>query len=369
MPAPRKIRVLVVDDSAVVRQVLAAELAKVPDIDVVGTAVDPYIARDKIVALAPDVITLDLEMPRMDGLTFLAKLMKYHPLPVIVVSSLTPAGGENALQALELGAVDVMCKPGPSCNMGDLSEALADKIRTAAVSRYRRGGPASRVLPASPATPAAGTTPPAKTLVPARRAGLKQTSHKIVAIGASTGGTQAIKEILATLPPDMAGTVMVLHMPEYFTATYAQRLNELCPMEVREARHGDIVMPGLALLAPGNRHMVLARSGARYHVELRQGPPVHHQRPSVDVLFHSVARNAGVNAVGAVLTGMGTDGAAGLLAMRTAGAVTIAQDEHSSVVFGMPREAIELNAATHVLPLDKIAPCILDTLAEKAKIA
>jgi len=363
-----KIRVLVVDDSAVVRQVLSTELAKAPDIEVVGAAIDPYIARDKIVALEPDVITLDLEMPRMDGLTFLAKLMKHHPLPVVVVSSLTPAGSENALAALDLGAVDVMCKPGSAYSVGDVSGPLAEKIRAAAMSRYRRGGPASRVLPtATPQTATPTATP--RTATPAQHAGLKQTSHKIVAIGASTGGTQAIKEILVNLPPDTAGTVMVLHMPEHFTTTYAQRLNEACPMEVREARHGDIVMPGLALLAPGNQHMVLTRSGARYNVELRQGPPVHHQRPSVDVLFHSVARHAGVNAVGAILTGMGGDGAAGLLAMRTAGALTLAQDEHSCVVFGMPREAIKLNAATHVLPLDQIAPHILDVLAEKAKIA
>ena len=376
MPTSRKIRVLVVDDSAVVRQVLSAELSKAPDIEVVGAAIDPYIARDKIIALEPDVLTLDLEMPRMDGLTFLAKLMKHRPMPVVVVSSLTPAGGENAFQALELGAVDVMCKPGSAYSVADVSHALAEKIRAAAMSKYRRGGAASPTP--SPATtyPVATTksaTPPASGPVPpaasARGVGLKQTSHKIVAIGASTGGTQAIRDVLIHLPPDTAGTVMVLHMPEFFTASYAQRLNECCPMEVREARHGDIVMPGLALLAPGNKHMVLTRSGARYYVELRHGPPVHHQKPSVDVLFHSVARHAGVNAVGVILTGMGADGAAGMLAMKTAGAITFAQDERSCVVFGMPREAIELNAATSVLPLNQIAPHILQALAEKAKIA
>ncbi|MCL2701430.1 MAG: chemotaxis response regulator protein-glutamate methylesterase [Phycisphaerae bacterium] len=373
MPHSRKIRVLIVDDSAVVRQVLSAELSKARDIEVVGAAIDPYIARDKIVALTPDVVTLDLEMPRMDGLTFLAKLMKYHPLPVVVVSSLTPAGSETALEALELGAVDVMCKPGSAYSVRDVSAVLADKIRAAAMSRYRRG--ATPVPPAPvPSSPVGAAKSLANPTAASRVAfvtpvGLKQTSHKIVAIGASTGGTQAIKDVLMGLPPDVAGTVMVLHMPEHFTATYAQRLNETCPMEVREAKHGDIVMPGLALLAPGNKHMVLTRSGARYYVELRDGPAVHHQRPSVDVLFHSVARHAGVNAVGAILTGMGADGAAGLLAMKTAGGVTVAQDEQTCVVFGMPHEAIELGAADTVLPINHIAPYILNALAEKAKIA
>jgi len=367
----KKIKVLIVDDSAVVRQVLSSELAKAHDIEVVGTAIDPYVARDKIVALQPDVITLDMEMPRMDGLTFLAKIMQYHPLPVIVVSSLTAAGSENALRALELGAVDVMCKPGSAYSVADLSETLADKIRAAAASRYCRRNVAPVVPAASSAAQPVGASPAFAPAIapPPLSTGLRQTTHKILAIGASTGGTEAIREVLTHLPADTPGTVIVQHMPEHFTETFAKRLNDLCAMEVREARHGDLVTPGVALLAPGNHHMVLTRSGARYSVEIRQGPPVHHQRPSVDVLFQSVARHAGLNAVGVILTGMGADGAAGLLAMKNSGALTLAQNEQSCVVFGMPKEAIRLGAAGQVVPLNRMAPAILDSLAIKAKIA
>ena len=303
----------------------------------VGTAADPFIARDKILALHPDVVTLDLEMPRMDGLTFLAKLMKFHPLPVIVVSSLTPRGSDTALRALELGAVDVVGKPGSSYSVGDISAELVEKIRAASTARFR-AGPVQSSQPAAPASVAP----------------LLDMTQKVLAIGASTGGTEAIRVVLMGLPVTAPGTVIVQHMPEHFTASFAARLNELCQMEVREAKTGDLVIPGLALLAPGNHHMVLRRSGARFLVEVKDGPPVHYQRPSVDVLFHSVARQAGPNALGAILTGMGTDGASGLLAMRQAGARTLAQDEASCVVFGMPREAIRLGAAEQIVPLQDV---------------
>ena len=341
------VKVLIVDDSAVVRQVLSAELSKAEGIEVVGTAMDPYVARDKILALKPDVMTLDLEMPRMDGLTFLRKLMRYHPLPVIVVSSLTPAGSDTALEALRLGAVEVVAKPGSAYSVKDVSKQLARQIRVAATARV-----VSRAEPEFEPSAA-----------PAGGGSLLRTTHKILAIGASTGGTRAIEKVLRRLPPDTPGTLIVQHMPEHFTTSFAQRLNELCPMEVREADTNDPVVPGVALIAPGNRHMVLRRSGAKYFVLTKGGPPVHYQRPSVDVLFHSVATQAGANAVGVILTGMGADGAAGLLAMRQAGASTLAQDEASCVVFGMPREAIRLDAAGQVVPLDAMAGRIIETLS------
>jgi len=345
------IKVIVVDDSAVVRQVLSGEISKAKDIEVVATAADPFIARDKIVALRPNVITLDLEMPRMDGLTFLAKLMKYYPLPVIVVSSLTPRGSETALRALEIGAVEVVGKPGTSYAVGDISAELIEKIRVASTARLRADSlPSSR--PAAPASP-----PP-----------LLKMTHKVLAIGASTGGTEAIRTVLTGLPATSPGIVIVQHMPEHFTASFAARLNDLCAMDVREARTGDLVSPGLALLAPGNRHMVLRRSGTQFSVELKDGPSVHYQRPSVDVLFHSVARQAGPNALGVILTGMGADGASGLLAMRQAGARTLAEDEKSCVVFGMPKEAIRLGAVEQTAPLGQMAGRILTTLSEYARL-
>jgi two-component system chemotaxis response regulator CheB len=344
------IKVLVVDDSAVVRQVLSSEISKAADIEVVGTAADPFIARDKIVALHPNVITLDLEMPRMDGLTFLAKLMKFFPLPVIVVSSLTPRGSETALRALELGAVDVVGKPGSSYSVGDISAELIEKIRIASTAHLR-----------------AGSAPSCQPEARASSAPLLNMTHKVLAIGASTGGTEAIRTVLMGLPATSPGTVIVQHMPEHFTASFAARLNELCQMEVREAKTGDLVVPGLALLAPGNRHMVLRRSGTQFSVEIKVGPPVHYQRPSVDVLFHSVARQAGANALGAILTGMGADGASGLLAMRQAGARTLVQDEKTCVVFGMPKEAIQMGAAEQVVPLGQMAGRILTALSEHAK--
>ncbi|MFP4055026.1 MAG: chemotaxis response regulator protein-glutamate methylesterase, partial [Phycisphaerae bacterium] len=343
----RNIKVLIVDDSAVVRQVLSKELSRARDLEVVGTATDPFVARDKIVQLKPDVITLDMEMPRMDGLTFLQKLMKHYPLPVVVVSSLTPEGSETSLAALEAGAVDVVCKPGSMYSVGELSDTLIEKIRIASCVRSFRKSSEKKTTRPNPIASVA----------------LGQTTHKILAIGASTGGTEAIKAVLTRLPVSTPGTVIVQHMPEHFTAAFAERLNGICAMEVREARNGDAVVPGVALLAPGNYHMALKRSGARYFVEIKNGPRVHHQRPAVDVLFHSVANHAGKNAVGAILTGMGADGAAGLLAMRNAGAHTIAQDEQTCVVYGMPKEAVKLEAVEQVVPLDRIAQKLLDALA------
>lgn len=337
------IRVLIVDDSAVVRQVLTAELSKAHGLEVVGTATDPYVARDKIVALKPDVMTLDIEMPRMDGLTFLGKLMRHHPLPVVVVSSLTPEGSQAAVRALELGAVDVVSKPGTAYSVSEISRMLVERIRVAATAHTRQ--------PTLPTVRAAAAAAPA--------AAMLRTSHRVLAIGASTGGTQAIRDVLVQLPSTTPGTVIVQHMPIHFTTSFAQRLNEQCALEVREARQGDSLSPGLALLAPGNHHLVLRRSGARYFVEVKEGPQVHYQRPSVDVLFHSVARHAGPNAVGVILTGMGADGARGLLAMREAGAYTVAQDEASCVVYGMPREAAALGAAHEIAPLDKVAERVL----------
>ena len=342
------IKVLVVDDSAVVRKVLSTELSKADDITVVGTAMDPFIARDKIIQLKPDVITLDLEMPRMDGLTFLAKLMKHQPMPVIVVSSLTPKGSETALRALQLGAVEVVGKPGSAYSVAELSETLIEKIRVASTARVVKSN-------------ATRTQAQAKAHIdPAFK-----TTHQIIAIGASTGGTRALESLLTAMPANTPGTVIVQHMPEHFTASFAERLNGICQMEVREARNNDTVQPGLALIAPGNQHMVFRRSGARYHVQLKGGPPVEHQRPAVDVLFHSVAQQAAHNAVGVILTGMGADGAAGMLAMHEAGARTIAQDEESCVVFGMPKEAIKLGGVDHIMPLSKIPQGIVNLLNQQ----
>lgn len=333
------IRVLIVDDSAIVRKIFTEELSRYPDIEVVGAAPDPFVARDKIVTLKPDVVTLDIEMPRMDGITFLKKLMKYYPLPVIIVSSLTTKGGKLTLEALEIGAVEVIAKPGSSYSVGDLSEQLAEKIRAASKVKMTRKetGPAL----------------PAKESEPIRA--LAETSQKIVAIGASTGGTEALKAVLTKLPPNSPGVVVVQHMPANFTTAFADRLNGLCQIAVREAKDGDTVSTGSALIAPGNFHMILRRSGARYYVEIKNGPMVHHQRPAADILFRSAARYAGTNAIGVILTGMGADGAAGLLDMKKAGASTIAQDEKTCVVFGMPKEAIKLGAVDRILPIDQIA--------------
>ncbi len=343
------IRVLVVDDSAIVRKVFTEQLSKERGITVVGTAPDPYVARDKIVALKPDVITLDIEMPRMDGITFLKKIMRYYPLPVIIVSPLTSKGHKLALQALSLGALEVISKPSAAYSVGDMSIQLADKIR--AVHKVK-------VLKAISGKMAAQS----QTVV--ESSALAETTNKLIAIGASTGGTEAIKKVLTRLPRNTPGIVVVQHMPAQFTTSFAQRLDELCQMRVKEAQDGDTVVNGQVLIAPGNFHMLLKRSGARYYVQVKEGPLVHHQRPAADVLFKSVARYAGANAIGIILTGMGKDGAAGLLTMKKAGSVNIAQNEESSVVFGMPKEAINLGAADHVIDINSIADKAISLLSE-----
>jgi len=347
-PAPiapaRRIKVLVVDDSAVVRNVFGHELAKDAAIEVVGAAPDPFVARDLLLEREPDVITLDIEMPRMDGITFLRKIMRYRPTPVIVVSSLTPRGGELAMEALAAGACEVMCKPGAAYAVGDMTRDLVEKVKEVAAVGLRRTAPAAGAEAAEPEAPRA----------------LARTTHQVVAIGASTGGTVAIERIFAALPPDAPGMLVTQHMPELFTRFFAQRLKQMSRIDAREAQSGDSVVPGVALVAPGNKHLLLKRSGARYVVEVKDGPRVNRHRPSVDVTFRSVARTAGRNAVGVILTGMGGDGAQGLLAMREAGARTIAQDEASCVVFGMPKVAIDLGAAERVLPLDRIPREILE---------
>ena len=340
------IKVLVVDDSAVVRKMMSCQLPKFKDIDVVGTAVDPYAARDKIVKLKPDVVTLDMEMPRMDGLSFLAKLMKHYPLPVVVLSSLTPENSEIAMKALELGAMDVICKPGGAHSIKDVYKKVARAIRGAAAAQVKK----------NPIADAA----PVKQLKHSKL--LTRTTNKIIAIGASTGGTKAIEVVLKSLPATVPGVVIVQHMPANFTTSFAQRLNEICQVEVREAKENDHVVPGVALIAPGNFHMLLVRSGGTYMVKLKNGPRVHYQRPAVDVLFRSVAKNAGKNALGIILTGMGADGAKGLLEMKNGGAHTFVQNEQTSVVFGMPKEAVKIGAADEVLPLSGIAQSVINYL-------
>jgi two-component system chemotaxis response regulator CheB len=347
---PRKIKVLVVDDSAIVRKVLSEQLSRQRGIEVVGTAPDPYVARAKIVRLKPDVITLDIEMPRMDGMMFLKKLMQYYPLPVIIVSSLSPEGGKLALEALSLGALEVISKPGEAYSVGDMGMQLAEKIRAVYGAKLK---PVNFRM----------AERPAEGVIESKA--LSTTTHKIIAVGASTGGTEAIKQVLVRLPRNTPGVVVVQHMPAQFTTSFAERLNELCPMNVKEAVNGDTVTTGQVLIAPGNYHMLLKRSGARYYVEVKTGPMVHYQRPAVDVLFKSVARYAGANAVGIILTGMGKDGAAGMLDMKKAGAVNIAQDERSCVVFGMPKEAIAAGAVDYVQDIHTIAGkavSILETL-------
>ncbi|MGE5417047.1 MAG: protein-glutamate methylesterase/protein-glutamine glutaminase [Acidobacteriota bacterium] len=344
-----RIKVLVVDDSAMVRKMLADELAKDDAIEVVGTATDPYIARDKIVYLKPDVLLLDVEMPRMDGLTFLRKIMKHHPMRVIIVSSLAEKGGEVAVKALEYGALEVLAKPGSAYSISDMGEQLIDKVKAVArVPDWKIGIKERR-------------SPAIKAAEPASLAMVK-TTNKIVAIGASTGGTEAIREILEQMPLNCPPIIIVQHMPPFFTYSFANRLNDICAIEVKEAENMELVAPGKALIAPGNIHMELRRSGAAYFVKLEDGPMVFHQRPSVEVMFESVAQYAGRNAIGVILTGMGKDGAGGLLKMRSEGAYTIAQDEKSCIVFGMPKEAIDLGAACSIKPLNRIVEDILGHL-------
>ncbi len=341
----RKIRVLIVDDSAIVRKILAEAISAETDLEVVGTAPDPFIARDKVLALKPDVLTLDIEMPRMDGLTFLRKLMQYHPLPVIVISSLGQSSCEATLQALQSGAVEVLAKPAGPYSVGDLRTSLAAKVRAAAAARL------SREIESLPRNDAHE---------PAARNFDQST---IIAIGASTGGTEAIHKVLTRMPAGSPAIVITQHIPPVFSAAFAKRLNDACAIEVKEAADGDTLHPGLALLAPGNFHMVVRRTGDSYRVQVKDGPLVCYQRPSVDVMFTSVADAAKGKAVGALLTGMGSDGAQGLLEMKKAGAITVVQDEASCVVFGMPKEAIRLGAADQVLPLGQIASAILTKAA------
>lgn len=346
-----KIRVLIVDDSAIVRQTLESVLTSDPDIEVMGAAADPFLAAAKIKEELPDVITLDVEMPRMDGVTFLQKIMRQHPIPVVMCSSLTEKGCETTLKALEFGAVDIITKPKlgikqfleeSKITICDAVKAAAKaKIRTISRQRVEKKLTADAVIAA----------PNGKAMV--------RTTDRIVMVGASTGGTEALRIFLEVLPPDAPGIVIVQHMPENFTKAFSRRLNGICRIEVKEAADGDSVLRGQALIGPGNRHILLKRSGARYYVEVKEGPLVCRHRPSVDVLFRSAARYAGANAVGVIMTGMGDDGARGMLEMKQAGAATIAQDEATSVVFGMPNEAIKRGAVDKVLPLDKIAAAVL----------
>lgn len=340
-----RIKVLIVDDSAIVRKIFSEDLSRETDFEVVGTAPDPFVARDKIIRLKPDVILLDIEMPRMDGLTFLKKLMHFYPLPVIIVSSLTPKGSGMALEAMEYGAVDVLSKPGGPYSVGDMSLQLKEKIRAAAKVRMDRVR-----------NPGSGSPIGLVTKI------LSETTQKVIAIGASTGGTEALKEVLIRLPLNTPGILIVQHMPAQFTRAFAERLNGICQIEVKEAKDTDSVLNGQALIAPGNFHMILRRSGAKYYVNVKDGPMVHHQRPAVDVLFNSVAQYAGSNAIGVILTGMGADGAQGMLKMKEGGARTIAQDEESCVVFGMPKEAIKLNAIDRVAPLGQISNEIIQMI-------
>lgn len=344
-----RIKVLIVDDSAVVRQVLTANLSQDPGIEVIGAASDPVFAMVKMAAQWPDVIVLDVEMPRMDGITFLKKLMAERPTPVVICSTLTEKGAETTMQALAAGAVSIVTKPkvGLKQFLQDDSESLVSAVKAAARANLRR-------LTASAAVPVQAKLT-ADAILPAGSHAMAETTDRVVAIGTSTGGTQALEVVLTALPRVCPGIVIVQHMPEKFTGAFADRLNKLCQIEVREAVNGDRVLPGLALIAQGGRHMLLKRSGAHYRVEIVDGPPVSRHRPSVDVLFRSVAKCAGKNALGIIMTGMGDDGAKGLKEMHDMGARTVGQDEDSCVVYGMPKEAAKLGAVTGELPLARIA--------------
>ncbi|PAW67725.1 MAG: chemotaxis response regulator protein-glutamate methylesterase [Opitutia bacterium Tous-C1TDCM] len=343
----RPIRVLIVDDSAVVRKLVSDALKGDPEIEVVGTAVDPYAAKDKIQALNPDVLTLDLEMPRMDGLTFLKILMAQRPLPVIIMSSLTQRGSDYALEALRLGAFDVLAKPGGPYSFGDLGPQLIARIKASAGARMTRGAAAS----AAPARPVAPR--PAERPAPVRRGG---SPRDLILLGASTGGTEALREVLTHLPGNLPPIAIVQHIPPVFSRTFADRLNELCQFEVREAVDGDRLQPGLALVAPGNFHLMVQWQADHYRVRVTTGPAVWHQRPAVDLLFKSAADPAiAPHVIAGVLTGMGRDGAEGLLRLRERGAATFSQDEASSVVYGMPKVAWECGASQRQLRLDLVA--------------
>ena len=361
-PATRTARVIIVDDSAIVRQVLQAQLSRQPGIEVVATAADPFAAREKILELKPDCVVLDIEMPRMDGLTFLKKLMKFHPVPTIICSSITPKGCTLAVECLEAGAFEVVSKPGGNFSVGDVATRLAELIR-AATHAPRMAITAGAATQTSTAPTAVNALTPVKpkVLPTTFRPGL---SDRLIAIGTSTGGPEALREVLSALPVDIPPIVMVQHMPEGFTKAFADRLDRLCKIAVKEAEDGDALIPGRALLAPGNRHMRLVRDGAgaasKWIVRVADGPRVLRHKPSVEVLFESCAQYAGKNAMGIIMTGMGNDGATGLLSMRKAGALTVGQDEPSCVVYGMPREAALCGAVQVVSPLDRIAKHIVD---------
>jgi len=350
----RKIKVLIVDDSAMVRQTLSDLLSSDPAIEVVGTAADPFVAAKRMESVLPDVITLDVEMPRMDGVTFLKKIMSQHPIPVVICSTLTEAGAETTLRALDYGAVDIILKPkvGTKQFLEESRIRICDAVKAAAGAHLRK------IRDVKPMEVQPKLSADAMMPGPASRA-MIMTTEKVVVVGASTGGTEALREFLEALPQDCPSVAIVQHMPERFTAAFAQRLNGLCRITVKEATDGDSMLRGQALIAPGNMHMLLKRSGARYYVEVKDGPLVRRHRPSVDVLFRSAARYAGKNTVGVIMTGMGDDGAHGMLEMKEAGAYTIAQDEASCVVFGMPQEAIKLNAVDKILSLEQIAPAVV----------
>uniref|UniRef100_A0A831UFU4 Protein-glutamate methylesterase/protein-glutamine glutaminase n=1 Tax=Geobacter metallireducens TaxID=28232 RepID=A0A831UFU4_GEOME len=358
----RPIKVLIVDDSALIRSLLTEIINSQPDMEVVGAAPDPLVAREKIKALNPDVLTLDVEMPRMDGLVFLEKLMRLRPMPVLMVSSLTEKSSHITLHALELGAVDFVTKPkiDISHGMQEYAREITDKIRIAARARVRQPPPRVHLCVERKNT--------ADAVLPVEHRTFSST-EKVIVIGASTGGTEALKSFLTAMPADSPGILIAQHMPETFTRTFAQRLNGLCKITVKEAEQGERILPGHAYIAPGNRHLLLARSGANYVAELSDGPPVSRHRPSVDVLFRSAANRAGKNAVGIIMTGMGDDGAAGMLEMRDAGAYTFAQDEKSCVVFGMPREAIARGGVDEVVPLAEMPRRLLGWLASQGSRA
>jgi two-component system chemotaxis response regulator CheB len=350
----RKIRVLVVDDSAVVRQTIVELLSMDPDIEVVGTATDPYMAAKKMEEMIPDVITLDIEMPRMDGLTFLRKIMDQHPVPVVICSSLATEGSESTLKALEYGAVEIITKPkmGTKEFLLESQIRICDAVKAASHTGVKRRSIWNVAIAQKNSADVVMAKPNAHSMV--------ETTEKVVVVGASTGGTEALRVFLEALPSDSPGIVIVQHMPEHFTRAFAKRLDTLCKISVKEAEDGDSVIRGRALIAPGNFHMLLKRSGARYYVEIKEGLLVSRHRPSVDVLFRSSARYAGKNAIGVIMTGMGDDGAKGMLELKEAGAFNIAQDEKSCVVFGMPNEAIKLGSVDKILALENIAGCVLN---------
>ncbi|KAB8033826.1 protein-glutamate methylesterase/protein-glutamine glutaminase [Fluviispira multicolorata] len=353
----KKIRVLIVDDSNIIRQLVAHMLSSDPDIEVVGFAPDPYVAREKLVELKPDVMTLDIQMPKMDGLTFLEKVMEHFPVPTIVISSYVKEKSETALRALAIGAVDIFAKPVLDKNtlLESIGLELIGKVKAAA------GAKVSNIRSMNMNHPLNTNV---KKVIPGN---FSKTQKTILAIAASTGGTEALKHLLSNLPAEIPGTVIVQHMPKEFTARFADSLNSICPFEVKEAESNDIVHPGRVLLAPGNLHMILAKHGSQFCVRLKDGPLVHGVRPAADPLFSSVAQLVGKNAIGVVLTGMGYDGAQGLLEMKNAGSFNIAQDENTSIVFGMPKEAIAIGATHTVLPLQKISKCIMDECLYREK--